>query len=87
LVVRCNHHWLKSFNCVLAPLCHRSDQDTWVPGDCLFDCLAPAVMPSLHTVELSDFDIRATACVDRLIAALREGALVHVKVGAEVVTW
>jgi hypothetical protein len=39
-------------------------------------------MPSLHTVELSDFDISAMACVDRLIAALREGALVHVKVGA-----
>jgi hypothetical protein len=37
-------------------------------------------MPSLRTVKLDDFDISSAACTEQLTRALREGALLHVKV-------
>jgi hypothetical protein len=51
----------------------------WSPGR-IFACLTPAIMPSLHTVKLSCFDMRSAACMEQLNAAVREGALVHMKV-------
>lgn len=61
--------------------CHPSrSQEGWTPAGPIVACLTPAVLPSLHTVRLSNFDISSAECLEQITAALREGALVHVKV-------
>jgi hypothetical protein len=53
------------------------------PSGPIFACLTPAVMPSLHALRLEQLDISSAACKDQLTAALREGALIHVKVSEQ----
>jgi hypothetical protein len=51
-----------------------------IPLAPIFACLTPAVMPSLHTVRLSLFNVGSAACTEQITAALREGALIYIKV-------
>jgi hypothetical protein len=65
--------------CLILPHLGGRDEEFCSPGP-LFGCLTPAVMPSLHTARLRGFHIDSAACRKQVTAAMREGALVRVKV-------